>query len=123
MTKTFLGHRNLKNFLFCVCVWYQGLNPGAFYIQTTPPTLFFILYFETGSHEVAEGLTKEREKETGREREKERERERAEAGREPEFSGLNVPSTGITSVCHHARLYYYYFETGLTKLWKASLNC
>ena len=31
------------------------------------PYFFFILYFETGSHEVAEGLTK------GRERERERE--------------------------------------------------
>ena len=30
--------------------WYWGLNPGAFYLQATPPALFFILYFETGSH-------------------------------------------------------------------------
>ena len=35
-----------------------GLNPGAFYLRATPLALFFILYFETGSHEVAEGLTK-----------------------------------------------------------------
>ena len=35
-----------------------------------PRPYFFIFYFETGSHEVAEGLTKEREREieTGRER-------------------------------------------------------
>ena len=57
---------------------YRGLNPGAFYLRTTPPALFFfILYFETRSHEVAEGLIRERERETGRERERERERERA----------------------------------------------
>ena len=49
----------------------------------------FILYFETGSHEVAEGLTKEKERE--REREKERESECAEAGREPGSSSLRLP--------------------------------
>ena len=45
---------------FCVCVWNWnwGLNPGAFYLRSIPPALFFILYFETGSHEAAEGLTK-----------------------------------------------------------------
>ena len=68
-----------------------------FYLRATPPALFFILYFETGSHEVAEGLTKERERERKRERERERERnreresERAEAGREPGSSGLCLP--------------------------------
>ena len=51
--------------------------------------LFFILYFETGSHEVAEGLTKETETET--ETETGRERERAEAGHEPGSSGLRLP--------------------------------
>ena len=54
-----------------------------------PRPYFFILYFETGSHEVAEGLTKGRERE--RDRERERERERAEAGREPRSSGLHLP--------------------------------
>ena len=49
---------------------YQGLNPGAFYLYATAPALFFILYFETRSHEVAEGSLRERE----REREGERER-------------------------------------------------
>ena len=49
---------NFCPLLLCVCVWYQGLNPGAFYLRATPPALFFILYFETGSLEVAEGLTK-----------------------------------------------------------------
>ena len=48
-----------------------------------PPALFFMLYFETGSHKVAEGLTKERERE--------RDRARAEAGREPGSSGLRLP--------------------------------
>ena len=65
------------------------MNAGAFYLRATPPALFFILYFETGSHEVAEGLTKERERE--RERQGERESERAEAGREPGSSGLHLP--------------------------------
>ena len=45
---------------------YRGLNPGAFYLRATPLALFFILYFETGSHEVAEGLTKERERDRER---------------------------------------------------------
>ena len=54
---------------------YEGLNPGAFYLQAVPPALFFILYFETGSHKVAEGLTKERERERERETGRERERE------------------------------------------------
>ena len=59
-------------------MWHWGLNTGAFYLRAMRPALFFILYFETGSHEVAEGLTKERERErgTGREREREREKER-----------------------------------------------
>ena len=65
------------------------MNPGAVYLQATPPALFFILYFETGSHEVAKGLTKERERE--RQGEREKERERAEAGREPGSSGLCLP--------------------------------
>ena len=59
------------------------MNAGAFYLCVTPPVLFLILYFETGSHEVVEGLTKERERE--------RERERAEVGREPGSSGLRLP--------------------------------
>ena len=45
-------------FYLFIFLWYRGLNPGAFYLRATPPALFFILYFETGSHEVAEGLTK-----------------------------------------------------------------
>ena len=49
------------------------MNTGAFYLRATPPALFFILYFETGSHEVAEGLTKKRETERDRERDRERE--------------------------------------------------
>ena len=71
----------------------RGLSPEAFYLRAMPPALFFNLYFETGSHEVAEGLTKERERERERqgERERERERERAEAGREPGSSGLRFP--------------------------------
>ena len=28
---------------------YWGLNLEEFYLQDTPPALFFILYFETGS--------------------------------------------------------------------------
>ena len=48
---------------------YPGLNPGAFYLRATPPALFFILYFETRSHEVVEASLR-------RERERERERER-----------------------------------------------
>ena len=65
------------------------MKAGAVYLRATPPDLFFILYFETGSHEVAEGLTKERKRE--RERDRERESERAEAGREPRSSGLCLP--------------------------------
>ena len=61
------------------------MNAGAFYLRATPPALFFILYFETGSHEVAEGLTKWGGGETGRER------ERAEAGHEPGSSSLRLP--------------------------------
>ena len=45
----------------------------AFYLCATPPALFFILYFETGSHEVVEGLTKQRERERQGERERETE--------------------------------------------------
>ena len=48
---------SLSNFFFLFFA-DRGLNPGAFYLRATPPALFFILYFETGSHEVAEGLTK-----------------------------------------------------------------
>ena len=69
------------------------------------PGPIFILYFETRSHEVAEGLTKERE------RERERESERAEAGRNPDPPVSASQSTGITSVRHHARLFFI-FETG-----------
>ena len=81
---------------------YQGLNPGAFYLQATPLALFFILYFETWSHKVAEGLTKvERERERGRERERKREREmRLAANPDPPVSASQ--STGITSVRHNA---------------------
>ena len=67
------------------------MNAGAFYLRATPPALFFILYFETGSHEVVEGLTKEGERERETARERERERLRAEAGREPGSSGLCLP--------------------------------
>ena len=79
------------------------MNAGAFYLRAMPPALFFILYFETGSHEVVEGLTNGRERETGRGRERDREggKERehagarthaqAEAGREPGPSGLRLP--------------------------------
>ena len=57
-----------------------------------PQALFFILYFETGYHEVAEGLTKEKERERqGWDTERERERERPEAGHEPGSSGLCLP--------------------------------
>ena len=65
------------------------MNAGAFYLRATPPALFFILYFETGSHKVAEGLTKEGERD--RDRERHTDRERAEAGREPGSSGLRLP--------------------------------
>ena len=85
------------------------LNPGAFYLCATPPAIFFILYFETGSHEVAEGLTKEREREGERGRERERQGEierdrqlRLAANPDPPVSASQ--STGITSVRHHARL-------------------
>ena len=57
-------------------MWCWGLNPEAFYLHATAPALFFILYFETRSHKVAEGLTKERERERERETERDRERER-----------------------------------------------
>ena len=75
------------------------MNPGAFYLRAMPPALFFILYFETRSHEVAEGLTKwrerERERETGRERERKsahaRTHAQAEVGREPGSSSLRLP--------------------------------
>ena len=38
---------SLWSFFF---IQYWGLNPGAFYLRATPLALFFILYFETGSH-------------------------------------------------------------------------
>ena len=53
--------------------------------RPAPPALFFILYFETGSHEVVEGLTKERE------RERASELKRAEAGCELGSSSLRLP--------------------------------
>ena len=81
----------------------RGILPPRY----TPGPIFFMLYFETGSHEVAEGLTKERERE--RQGERERDRERAEAGREPGSSGLCLPNTGITSVRHHARPSFSFF--------------
>ena len=88
---------------------YQGLNAGAFYLCATPLALFFVLYFETGSHEVAEGLTKERERERERERGRERARElRLAVNPDPPVSASQ--STGITSV------------QGLTKLQRASLR-
>ena len=89
----------------CVCVWHWGLNPGVFYFQATPPALFFMLYFETGSHEVVEGLTKERERETDRQTDRQ-----GETGRELRLASNPDPlvsasqSTGITSMRHHARL-------------------
>ena len=52
-----------------------------------------------------------RERERDRDRERERERERAEAGCEPGSSGLSLPSTGITSVHHHARLSFVFKQT------------
>ena len=83
------------------------MNAEAFYLRATPPVLFFMLYFETGSHEVAEGLTKERERDT--ERDRDRDRARAEAGREPGSSGLHLPKYWD---CKHAppRPAYYYFS-------------
>ena len=47
-------------FIFYLFIFlrYRGLNAGAFYLRATPPALLFILDFETGSYEVAEGLTK-----------------------------------------------------------------
>ena len=84
---------------------YRGLNPEAFYLCATPPALIFILYFETGSHEVVEGLTKQRERETGREREQDRERERElRLAVNPDPPVSTSQSTGITSVRHRARL-------------------
>ena len=99
---------------------YRGLNPGVFYLRATPPALFvFILYFETGSHEVAEGLRRERDRERQRETERDRERQ-GERQRERELRLAANPdplvsasqSTGITSVRHHARLTFFIFETG-----------
>ena len=50
-----------------MCV-VPGIEPrGILPPRYTPGPIFFILYFKTGSHEVAEGLTKERERERGRE--------------------------------------------------------
>ena len=76
-----------------------GIEPrGILPPHYTPGPIFFILYFETGSHEVAEGLTKERE----RERETETERElRLATNPDPQVSASQ--STRITSVRHHAR--------------------
>ena len=77
-----------------------------------PPRLASLFYFETGSHEVTEGLTKEREGEREREREL-----RLAANLDPPVSASQ--STGITSVRHHARPNYSFkfFEIGLT-LWQ-----
>ena len=76
---------------------YRGLNAEAFYLRATPLALFFMLYFETRSHEVVEGLTKEREKK--RERESE-----LRLAANPDTSVSASQSTGITGVRHHARL-------------------
>ena len=76
---------------------YGGLNPGAFYLCATPLALFFfILYFDTGSHEVAEGLTRERERE--REREITRARMHAEVGREPGFYTVSFTHSCVVCV-------------------------
>ena len=80
---------------------YRGLNAGAFYLRATPPALFFILYFEARSHEVAEGLIKEGENERqGRARERAL---RLALNPDPPVSASQ--STGITSEGHHARPY------------------
>ena len=85
-----------ENFFFFFFLRYRGLNPGAFYLWATSPALFFILYFETGSHEVAEGLAKERERERERERKRERERESGrESQGERERESLGWLRTGI----------------------------
>ena len=67
-------------------IWYWELNPGACYLQATPPTLF-IFYFETGSHYVAMGLAK-----------------LLRLSLNLQSSCVKLSSTGITSVYHRARL-------------------
>ena len=57
-------------FIYLIFLRYRGLNTGVFYLHATPPALFFILYFETGSHEVVQGLTRQRERDRERERER-----------------------------------------------------
>ena len=53
-----IAHRILGTISFFFFLRYRGLNPGASYLCATPLALFFILYFETWSHKVVEGLTK-----------------------------------------------------------------
>ena len=59
-------------FIFAV----PGIEPRGVLPLCYTPGPIFILYFETGSHQVAEGLTKERERKRQGERERERERDR-----------------------------------------------
>ena len=48
-------HLSLSLFFFFVVL---GIEPRGVLPPRYTPALFFILYFETGSHEVVEGLTK-----------------------------------------------------------------
>ena len=57
---------NLDSYFFFFVV--LGIEPrGVLPPRYAAGPIFFILYFETGSHEVVEGLTKERERERERE--------------------------------------------------------
>ena len=104
---------------------YLGLNAGAFYLRAMPPALVFILYFENGSHEVVEGLTKERERETETETETEREL-RLAANPDPlvsasQSTGLQACATtpGFQSLlCPHKRTNQ--VNTFLPLLWRAT---
>ena len=92
----FLYYVDIYLFIFFF-LRYRGLNAGAFYLRATPPALFFILYFETRSHEVAEDLTKEREREL-------------RLAANPDLPVSASQSTGITSVCHHIRLTFFFLK-------------